>query len=192
MNLKSTVKKHAAMLRKLSEDSAFTVFLCGPRLNADKPTPESKLRQKLITELESKGFEVVLGEDEGLEDERLNFGLNAQDNELEFISRQCNAVIIIAASVGAFCELGLFSWHFVHETGLIGTEIKPAFIVLVSEKYEDHQSYLNQGPVNSILGFGDALYVDYEKFDPSKISKILTNKRSIQTLDKRGRPRGTK
>ena len=38
--------------------------------------------------------------------------------------------------------------------------------------------------------FGHAYFVDYETYKPSDITKILTQRRSIQTLDKRGRPRG--
>jgi len=202
VDFKPAVQRHVEFLRELSSDAPFTVFLCGPTLGRKKrtllsflkslgsrPTAAARLRQKLIDELRAAGFDVVLGEDDGLENERLNFGLNAQDNELEFISRYCNAVVVIADSVGAFCELGLFTWHFVHEHGVIGGEIRPAFIVLVSSKYEGRKSYLNEGPVTSVLGFGDAFFIDYEQFDPAQIKKILQNKRSIQTLDRRGRPR---
>ena len=192
MDLKQSVARHAAALRDLSKEAPFTVFLCGPTLNTENPRPAGQLRQKLIEVLEADGFEVVLGEDDGLENERISFGLNAQDNELEFIRRQCNAVVILADSVGAFCELGLFTWHFVHEGGLIGVETKPAFIVLISEEYEGHKSYLNEGPVQSVLGFGDVQYINYGEYNPEKIKAILSNKRSIQTLDRRGRPRAKK
>ncbi len=202
VDFKSAVEKHGEFLRDLASDAPFTVFLCGPTLGQKKqtflsflrspgsgPTPAARLRQRLIDELSGAGFDVVLGEDDGLENERINFGLNAQDNELEFISRHCNAVVVIADSVGAFCELGLFTWHFVHDDGVIGREIRPAFIVLVSSKYEGRKSYLNEGPVTSVLGFGDVFFIDYEQYDPAQIKRILLNKRSIQTLDRRGRPR---
>lgn len=214
---KPSVKRHGEILKGLSEDASFTVFLCGPTLSAlsndgsqgviagiknllgvkKKPSaglqPAAAIRRRLIDDLEANGFEVVLGEDEGLEDERLKHGMNAQDNELQFVKNCCNAVVIVASSVGSFCELGLFSWHYVHKEGQINSrELPPAFIVLVDKKFESHKSYLNEGPVRSIMAFGHAMFVDYENFDPDQIIKILKERRSVQTQDKRGRPRGKK
>ena len=212
MDLKVSVGKHAEWLKELSEDAPYTVFLCGPSLGSKESKPISGfiekiinkfnkrengmasalLRQRLLDELTHEGFDVVLGEDDGLEENRIRIGLNAQDNELEFISRQCNAVIIIADSVGAFCELGLFSWHFVHKDGRIGENLEPTFIVIINERFKSDKSYFNEGPVGSVLGFGQVYYVDYESFDPDEIKKILSNRRSVETLDKRGRPVGRK
>jgi len=191
-DLKVSVQKHGEWLRGLSDNAPYTVFLCGPTLNIKKPSASAQLRQRIMNELTAHDFEVVLGEDDGLENARLNFGFNAQDNELEFISHQCNAVVVIADSVGSFCELGLFSWHFVHEEGRIGTTTKPAFIVLINNEFEGHNSYLNHGPIKSLLGFGNAYFVDYATYDPSNIKNILANRRSIETLDRRGRPKGGK
>ena len=194
---KPSVQQHAEMLRQLSAEASFTVFLCGPTLQDDAPQPAATLRQQLITILEEDGFEVVLGEDDGLENERLKLGFNAQDNELEFISNQCNAVVIVADSVGSFCELGLFTWHFVHENGSIDRAVMPAFIVLVHEQHSPTSispktSYFNEGPIGSLQGFGTPLYVNFEEYDAGDIRKILRNVRSTQTLDRRGRPRRKK
>lgn len=188
--LKASVRRHAALLQEMSETAAFTVFLCGPTLNTASPDPAAKLRKRIIEELQKHHFEVVLGEDDGLEEARLKFGLNAQDNELEFIKGHCNAVIIIASSVGSFCELGLFSWHYVHKDGHIDKELPPAFIVLVDEKYKSHKSYLNEGPISAVDAFGHVCFVDYDTYDLSDLIKRLSNRRSIQTIDRRGRPRG--
>ncbi len=190
MTLKPSVQRHVELLKELAKDEPFTVFLCGPTLREDSPNPAAQLRGKLIAELEANGFEVVLGEDDGLENQRLDFGLNAQDNELEFAKGQCNAIIIIADSVGSFCEFGLFSWHYVHENGHLNKSPKPAFIVLVGHQHETGASYFNEGPVRSLLGFGHTYYIDFESYEVQEITKILANKRSIQILDKRGRPRG--
>jgi hypothetical protein len=212
MDIKKSVAKHVTWLQELSEDAPYTVFLCGPSLENQvatisagitgkiksifgrrkKTSASAQLRQRLLNDLIGEGFDVVLGEDDGLEEGRIRVGLNAQDNELEFISRQCNAVIVIADSVGAFCELGLFSWHFVHKDGRIGDENKPAFIVIINKEYQDHKSYFNEGPVGSIHGFGYVYYVDYESYDLADITKMLSNRRIIETLDKRGRPKGHK
>ena len=61
--------------------------------------------------LEAEEFEVVLGEDDGLEDLRSKYGHYAHENELQFIQGQCNAVVLIASSPGSLCELGLFSYN---------------------------------------------------------------------------------
>ena len=183
------VKAHIKELRELSDTTHFTVFLCGPKLDSADPKPSAKLRQRLIDLLKENGFDVVLGEDDGLEEERIRVGLNAQDNELEFVSKQCNAIILLADSVGAFCELGLFSWHFVHNDGRIHNEVTPIFVVLVDHQYQDHNSYLNEGPVGSLSGFGQVQFVDYGNFDTDSLLKMLKNVRSIQSVDRRGRSR---
>lgn len=107
MNLLDRIRDHKEELVKAAEESPFIVFLCGPTLDTENPEPSAALRASLTERLVAEGFEVVLGEDDGLEEARLDLGINAQDNELEFIRRHCNAVIVIADSVGAFCELGL-------------------------------------------------------------------------------------
>ena len=185
----SAVETHFKELRELSEATDFTVFLCGPTLKGEKSEPSARLRQRLIDLLTEDGFDVVLGEDDGLENARIQVGLNAQDNELEFVSEQCNAIILLADSVGAFCELGLFSWHYVHADGRLRKEVAPTFVVLVDREYQDQKSYLNEGPVSSLNGFGDVQFVDYANFDTKGLLKKLNNVRSIQSLDRRGRPR---
>jgi hypothetical protein len=190
MNLQERIKTHRRDLEQAATASPFVVFLCGPTLKTDQPKPSSQLRRALSEALVSEGFEVVLGEDDGLEETRLDFGVNAQDNELEFIRRHCNAVIVIADSVGAFCELGLFSWHFVHERGLIKSGTNADFIVLVDEQFERDKSYLNEGPVRAVQGFGQALFVDFGTYDVAGIVQRFKARRGVQTMDRRGRPRG--
>ena len=183
------IKAHREALVKAAQASPFVVFLCGPTLKEGSSEPSALLRQSLMDKLEAEGFDVVLGEDDGLEEARLNLGLNAQDNELEFICRRCNAVIVIASSVGAFCELGLFSWHFVHEDGFIGKGSNTAFIVLVDRRYQGYRSYLNEGPVAAVEAFGQAHFVDFSAYSCDEILRRLRNRRSILTIERRGRPR---
>ena len=193
MYLKPSVQKHGEILRELSKGSPFTVFLCGPTLSEDRPDAGAVLRKKIIDVLEDDDFEVVLGEDDGLENERLDLGLNAQDNELEFVSGQCDAVVIVAGSVGSFCELGLFAWHFVHEHGEIDRNVMPTFIVLIQEQYSPQSiapraSYFNEGPINSLDDIGGTpLYVNFDGFDVDIILKKLRRVRSIRMLDRRAR-----
>jgi len=179
-------ESHAAELIKASQDSPFFVFLCGPTLNGRDPKPSARLRTQLKEQLEKEGFQIVLGEDEGLENARLNLGINAQDNELEFIRKHCNAVIVIADSVGAFCELGLFSWHFVHENGVIGNHTD--FILLVDQQYRNKKSYLNEGPFNAVAGFGYAQFANLSEYRCDEIITRLKSRRGVFTVDRRGRP----
>src|ERR1700674_329554 len=106
MKLIEALERHREELVEAARDAHFIVFLCGPNVAHDKHS--ARFRLKIKKRLEKEGFEVVLGEDEGLANAVLKgIGINAQDNEVEFIRKYCNAVIIIADSAGSFCELGL-------------------------------------------------------------------------------------
>lgn len=211
MELKASVQKHIEWLEDLSADDPYTIFLCGPALptpskgkgilsfdwaksffRLNRPSASAELRRRLIDDLTESGFDVVLGEDDGLENNRIKVGLNAQDNELEFVSRYCNAVIIIADSVGAFCELGLFSWHFVHKEGKIGQKDKPVFVVLINDRYAGSRSYFNEGPVRSVLGFGHVFYINYNNYEIKNVIDMVANHRVIEIMNKKGARPGKK
>ena len=64
--MKISVEKYAEELSVIFDENQAVVFLCGPTLT-DLSKPGAKLRLKLKDQLESEGFEVVLGEDDGLE-----------------------------------------------------------------------------------------------------------------------------
>lgn len=160
----------------------FTIFLCGPGLKTKKSS--AKLRKKIAKELKKEGFEVIFGEDDGLKDSRIRMGQNAQDHELEFIHRECNAILLLADSAGSLCELGLFSWHFVHGDGVIKREDKidqnttKTFIVLANQKHKRKLSYFNEGPIKSLKENGGSVYfVDYDQFDTDEIISIMTTQR---------------
>ena len=185
------LSRHKQELLDEAKHRPFIVFLCGPTLN-DKSKPSAALRARLKEALEADSFEVVLGEDDGLEDGRLALNLNAQDNELEFISASCNAVVVIADSVGSFCELGLFSWHFVHDGGrLHGTQARTEFILLVDEKYKDVKSYLNEGPARAVNGFGVVHYVNFDTFDCTLLLNRIRDRRGTMIVDRRIRRRAS-
>lgn len=178
---------------KAVNSTTFIVFLCGPSLNGEKKE-SAQLRARLRQALEIEKIEVILGEDDGLEEARLSVGLNAQDNELEFIRTGCNAVIIIADSPGAFCELGLFSWHFTSAHGLIKrSEYRTDCVVLIDKKYESHKSYINEGPAKAVRLFGSVEFVDFASCDLKPLVERMTQNRTLVTVDnKRGRPRKEK
>lgn len=183
-------------LFKTSPDDRFTVFLCGPSIRARKNSG-ARVRRELARRLKKEGIKVFLGEDDGLENLRKIFNINAQDNELEFIQHSCDVIVLVAASVGSFCELGLFSWHHAHAHGVIRKSGDKDFIVLIEKKYRDtasRKSYLNEGPARAVLGFGMVSYANFSasKFDSEldTIIKRILERRTTYKLDRRGRPAG--
>lgn len=177
---------HTSDFVEIADEKPFTVFLCGPSLDPKQVTQGAVLREKIKGALEAEGFEVVLGEDEIIDNPKIKrIGINLQDSEIEFVSKYCNAIVLIAGSVGSFCELGLFSWHFCHRDGIIN-DID--FILLVEERFESPPSYLNQGPALAVHGHGRLDFVNFETYDPGKIVGKLKARRGTYTIDRRGRP----
>jgi hypothetical protein len=106
MQAAEALKSYRDELTNAFNETPFLVFLCGPSIARAGEKPSASARRQIKEILESQGFTVVLGEDDGLDSPEIKaLGIDAQDNELEFI-RKCNAVIVIADSVGSFCELG--------------------------------------------------------------------------------------
>lgn len=160
------------------------VFLCGPSLALSKDNAGAALRKRIKEALENESFEVVLGEDDGLEDVRLTAtGGYAHENELEFIRRECGAVVLVADSVGSFCELGLFV-HWLAKN----PDRMCDFILLADVKYQGAKSYFNEGPAIAAEHFGRTLFVDFENADITPVLKRLIGRRSSHFYDGRGRP----
>jgi hypothetical protein len=156
-----------------------------PRSSAPTPRPGTR-----PDSLEAANFTVILGEDDSIDNEQLRgIGINLQDSELEFVLRFCNAIVIVADSVGSFCELGLFSWHLSRDIGLIK---KKDFILLINKKYEGVQSYLNDGPAAAVNAYGRLDFVNFSKFNPNSVVRKLKDRRGIMINDRRGRPLGSR
>lgn len=181
-----SVERFAHSVQQLYEKNRAVVFLCGPTLKDAATNIAAALRLRLRDALASEGFEVVLGEDDGLEDVRLRLSEGyAHDNELQFIQRECSAIVLVANSVGSFCELGLF----VH--WLARNEDRTCDLILLADRqYENHQSYFNEGPARAAADFGKAMFVDFATADISPILKRLKGRRSTHFYDGRGRPAG--
>ncbi len=184
INLKESVKNFAKDLEGVFEGRKYVVFLCGPTLDIADKDDSAALRFRFKNELESEGFEVVLGEDDGLEKLRADYAGMAHENELQFIQRQSNAVLLIASSVGSFCELGLFSHQHVRENSR-GTD----FILVLDEKYKGHISYMNEGPAKAIDHFGKLVHGDFSDFDITPILERLKIWRNVWATSGKGRPR---
>ncbi|MCV0438020.1 MAG: hypothetical protein K5880_05275 [Hydrogenophaga sp.] len=179
-----SVDRFSKSVQDLYKGNRFVVFLCGPALKDAETNSGSALRLRLRDELEADGYEVVLGEDEGLEDVRVSVTKGyAHDNELEFISRECSAIVIVAGSVGSFCELGLF----VH--WLARNDDRTCDLILLADKlYENDRSYFNEGPARAADDFGKTLFVDFATADLTPVLRRIAGRRSTHFFDGRGRP----
>jgi len=179
---KPSVTRFGKELSELFSSKRMVVFLCGPSLNVQEPNPGAVLRKKLQDLLEANGFEVVLGEDDGLELLRKKYMQMAHLNEVKFIEKECGAIILIADSVGSYCELGLFSYvqpQYSHTTD---------FIVVVDKKYEPAVSYLNEGPARAVRSHGLVIYTKLDEYEGVEILQRLQDRRAIYFYDGRGKP----
>ena len=141
------------------------------------------LRERLQVEMEANDFEVVLGEDDGLENVRLTLSNGyAHINELAFIKNECAAIVLVADSVGSFCELGLFA----HEQGLSSAGNRD-FVLFVDQRYEHERSYFSEGPARAIQDFGMVRYVDFATAEIETIIQRLQRRRAMYFFDGRGR-----
>ena len=181
--------EHAEELVATAEQKPFVVFLFGPGLDSD-PRPSVTLRRRLKEALEEAKFIVVRGEDESVDNPKIkDIGINIQDSELEFAKHHCNAIVIVADSVGSFCELGLFSWHYAHDNGSLR---HLDFILIIDKKYKPPPgSYLTLGPAQSVHGHGLRLFKSFEDFDVTDVLSRLIARRGTYTIDQRGRPRAS-
>ena len=185
MSNKSSVEHYSKDLNELFSRNRMTVFLCGPSYK-DNANPGAKLRKKIEDALIVENFEVVLGEDDGLEFLRKKYNPYAHINELNFIrGNHCGAVIIIAHSVGAYCELGLFSYEKIESQ-----DNTTDFILIISKEFEGVTSFLNEGPAQAIADYGKVYYADLDNFDSTDLIDRLKRRRSVFITHRKGRPLG--
>ncbi len=176
------------ILKLETSQRKYVVFLCGPSIKK-RHDHGAILRRQLKKTLEINGFDVVLGEDDGLEDVRINSGNDAQTNEIMFISSQCSEVIIIASSPGSFCELGAFTACLT--MGIDKKKLRnKGFILIISDEHEGQKSFVNSGPAKVIDCYtGKVHYESFKKFEVSKIIDRLKHRRVMYFQDMRGRKR---
>ena len=180
---KESIERYSEDLKKAFATQRMVVFLCGPALTETRPG--AMLRKRIRDELEKENFEVVLGEDDGLENLRLLYGnFYAHENELAFLTRHCNAIVLIADSLGSYCELGLFAYIHAHDRTK-----QWDFVLVIDQQFKDVASYLNQGPAKAVSDFGVVYYEDLAAFDSTKILNRLAGRRAVTVFERRGRPR---
>jgi len=170
---KISIENYRDEINSAFSEKRAVIFLCGPTLK-DLSKPGAQVRKKLMDLLEQDGFEVVLGEDDGLEELRAKFHGYAHLNELDFIKGPVNAVVLVADSVGSFCELGLFA----HEKA-IGDDNQTDFILVMNEEFQGGKSYINEGPAAAIEDYGKVVYANFSSFDASVILTRLRRRRSL-------------
>jgi hypothetical protein len=177
-----SVSQFEEEIQEVAQDKLFTVFLCGPTMKELKK-PSAALRKLILDDLEGAGFEVVLGEDDGLVELQDDLGGDAQTNELGFINKKADAVVLIADSPGSYSELGLFSHH--HSS----SSRKFSFILLINKTFNGDGSYISQGPVQLVEANGNIIFTELEKRDYSfdedieKVLRILKTKRFKTLLE---------
>jgi len=177
---KESVERHKVDIAEVFRTNKYVVFLCGPKLpnnnGAGQPplTPQQACRVTIQKALEEEQFEVVLGEDEGLEHLQNKFKLDAQSNELAFIKGNANAVVLIAESPGALTELGLFSYV------ISKMEKNIDFILILDKNRREEPSYINLGPTTVIKNYGKVHYVDYNSFSANEIITRLMQRRAFE------------
>ena len=176
----ASIQRYGDELKDIFSQERAAVFLCGPAIDKFK-NPGEKLRQQLEDALKKEGFDVILGEDDGLEKIRAKYSHYAHENELLFVEKHCLATVLIASSVGSFCELGLFSYKKVYD-------LKSDFILIISDQFKGAKSYLNEGPAAAIEDYGKVFYGDLENFDYSGLIQRLKRRRSVWATSYRGRP----
>ena len=146
------------------------VFLAGPFIEKDvgdnsEDSPAAKLRRELLSHLEKRN-DVSLGEHRGMLELTSEFvdGLaHAALSELAVIRKEIDAVIIIPASAGSFCELGAWSQ--------IKT-ISEKMLILCDRTHEGQQSYMSTGVLTLARYHGAQVnWVDYANLE--EIEKIV-------------------
>ena len=176
------------VMSKLADGFPFAVFLCGPSRASE--TASARLREKIHRKLEEKDFKVVLGEDDGLKQFQENRGKDAQTAEVLYVdkSEDCKAVVIVADSVGSYCELGLFNWLYVsRDVGMFSQE-KIDFFVILDKKYKNEESYLNCGPIANLKEANSQIdYCDFETFSVENFVKRIEHKRDHRLANSRRR-----
>jgi hypothetical protein len=180
LKIAQSIRRYGDELQEIFARKRAAVFLCGPAIDKLEK-PGEQLRQELEKTLKTEGFDVILGEDDGLEQIRNKYSSYAHENELLFVEKHCLATVLIASSVGSFCELGLFSYKKVHG-------IQSDFILIISDEFEGAKSYLNEGPAAAIEDFGKVYYGDLKNFDYSDLLQRLKRRRAIWVTSSKGRP----
>jgi hypothetical protein len=127
----------------------------------------------------------VLGEDDGLEDLQARYGMYAHLNERHFVANEASAIVLIAHSVGSYCELGMFADRLAaDEEG-----VRKDFILITDEQFVGATSYFNLGPAKVVADHWIVYPTDFDNFELNPLIARLKGRRAILITDRRGRLR---
>lgn len=149
------------------------IFLAGPYIEKEglgsegDDVPAAALRKHLLAHLEARN-DVSLGEHRGmleLTSEIVDGLAHAALAELAVIRREIDAVIIIPASGGSFCELG--AWSQIKS-------IAEKMLILCDRNHEGQQSYMSTGVLTLATYHGARVHwVDYK--DQESVQRIVSD-----------------
>ncbi|TFZ54444.1 hypothetical protein E4V01_25205 [Methylorubrum sp. Q1] len=184
----SRIATHKSVAANEAEQKPFVVLLCAPSVTTDASSASAKLGARIRDALIADEFEVVLGEDDGIGDPRIVSTGNSALDEFNFVEGKCNAVVVVADSIGTYCELGILSWNLAN-----GPRFKKKgidIIVIVDSKHSTSSAFFRNGAYAIIEGAGKADFAAFEEYDVNLIVDRLRSRRSFYTIDKRGSRRG--
>lgn len=187
-SFRKRISRHKDLFMDETKESPYLVLLCSPSPNVFRESKILSITEQIKSELTGNNFDVVMGEELGLQNTQIHSNNDHLANELNYIKKKCNAVIIVADSIGTFCELGLFSWHLANDKNFRnkGTD----FIVLMDEVQKGVSAYVSDGPFAQISALGKADYIDLDNFDAKPIIDRLIARRTVLRTEQRGRPVG--
>ena len=168
-----------SIVRDLTEDivsaiatTPVKVIVMGPNLKGS--TPEAALRRHIIQKAKAYA-NVFSAEHKALISvalEHMSDGHHLTVYEM-FLVKLSDLVVLIPASPGSFCELGLFSSY---ETA------SRKMLILVNNKFPQSDNYVADGPIASAKSFGATVeHVDYRDLDrawgfvKTRVNRIRAN-----------------
>lgn len=183
-NKHTRLQRQKTALLEAGEQRAFNVLICGTT-SANALSKTSATAERLANLLRNENFSVRLGSDAASGEFSQN-GTNPLQEELDYIKQECNAVVIFADAADSWSELGLFSWHFATDKKLRESGLD--FILLVDHNHEANK-FVQNGPFSFVNAHGYARYIDIEQTDLASVVDRLKSRRSVFTVDRRGRRR---
>ncbi|MGN7161759.1 esterase/lipase family protein [Sphingomonas sp. SAFR-052] len=181
------IEAHRKSLMDAGDERPFTILLCGPTIKESDLSPAAQLCSKIKNLLESDGFQVVIGQSQGMTDSRLGDESNTLGRELNFIGNSCNAVVVIASGAAGWSELGLFGWHMASNKSI---RAKGVDIVVIADSADAvGHNFLASGPVAYGEAVGRADITSLQTYNPETVLHRMRARRSMYVMDRRGRPK---
>jgi hypothetical protein len=181
------LQAHKSVLADISSQKDFKVLLCGPSLSETERSDGARLNSRLKSLFESEGFDVILGENDGLKNIDFSKHGNSIVGEFEFVKSSCNAVVIIAETIGAWCELSLFSWQIANDPKARNRAVD--LIVLISDEHITGNEFFRAGTYSLVNSYGKADFVCLAQYDPTILLERLRGRRLIYATNSARKPR---